>query len=69
MYPSIQADSKQYFTITEDETEYTQVSVLLIVLGIFVLIIGVVGAVGALFASKVFGRIILVVVRQTVEHL
>jgi hypothetical protein len=37
------------------------VSVLLIVVGIFVLLIGVVGAVGALFASKAFGRVILVV--------
>ncbi|CAI7998337.1 Tetraspanin-6 [Geodia barretti] len=55
------ADSKEFFLIADDDTEYTQVSVLLIVVGIFVLIIGVVGAVGALFASKAFGRIILVV--------
>jgi hypothetical protein len=55
------ADSKEFFVIADDDTEYTQVSVLLIVVGIFVLIIGVVGAVGALFASKAFGRIILVV--------
>ncbi|CAI7998343.1 CD63 antigen [Geodia barretti] len=53
--------SKEFFLIADDDTEYTQVSVLLIVVGIFVLIIGVVGAVGALFASKAFGRIILVV--------
>jgi hypothetical protein len=37
------------------------VSVLLIVVGLFVLIIGIVGAVGALFASKAFGRVILII--------
>ena len=58
----VQSDSKEFFIIADDDTEYTQVSVLLIVVGIFVLIIGVVGAVGALFASKAFGRIILFVV-------
>ena len=57
-----QSDSRQYFTITDDDTEYTPVSVLLIIVGIFVLMIGVVGVVGALFASKAFGRIILVIV-------
>jgi hypothetical protein len=54
-------DSRQYFTIASDDSEYTQVSVLLIVVGLFVLIIGIVGAVGALFASKAFGRVILII--------
>ena len=66
IHKHMQADSRQYFTIADDNTEYTQVSILLIVVGIFVLLIGVVGAVGALFASKVFGRIILVIVSVAV---
>lgn len=56
-----EAQGREYFTITDDESDYTNVAILLIVVGIFVFIIGVVGAVGALFASKVFGRIILMV--------
>ena len=61
----IQADGRKYFTITNDHSVYTQVTVLLIVVGMFVLVIGVGGAIGALFASKVIGRIILIVVRFT----
>lgn len=55
------ADGRKYFTITNDHSVYTQVTVLLIVVGMFVLVIGVGGAIGALFASKVIGRIILIV--------
>ena len=62
VYMCMQADSRKYITIADESSEYTGVAVLLIVVGIFVLIIGIVGAVGALFASKVFGRIILIVV-------
>lgn len=52
-------NGKNYIAITDNHTQFTQVSVLVIVVGLFVLIVGGIGAVGGLFASTVFGRIVL----------
>ena len=55
-------NGKNYIDIADNTSQFTQVSVLMIVLGLFVLIIGAVGVVGGIFASTNFGRIILGVV-------
>ena len=52
-------NGNNYVDISDDTSQFTQVSVLIIVLGLFVLIIGAVGVVGGIFASTVFGRIVL----------
>ena len=52
-------NGNNYFDITDNNSQFTQVSVLVIVLGLFVIIIGAVGVVGAIFASTIFGRIVL----------
>ncbi len=52
-------NGKDYVDITDNSSQFTQMSVLVIVLGLFVLIIGIVGVVGAIFASTIFGRIVL----------
>ena len=53
------ASGRHYFEIAGGDSQFTQVPVLLIILGIFVALVGIVGAVGALFASTIFGRIVL----------
>ena len=60
-------NGKNYVDITDNASQFTQVSVLVIVLGLFVLIIGAVGVVGAIFASTVFGRIVLGLVSELLE--
>ena len=52
-------DSKTYFAITNSNAGITQLSVLLIIVGLFIMIVGAVGTVGAIFASTVLGRITL----------
>ena len=47
---------------------FLSVSVLLIILGVFIAIIGIVGTVGAIFASSVFGRILLGLVSEQNLH-
>ena len=56
--------------IADKDTKYafSQVSVLLIVIGIIAFITGVVGAIAALFACKVSGRIIFVMVSEDKER-
>ena len=49
----------RYFDIADNSSAFLSVSVLLIIIGVFVAIIGIVGTVGAIFASTVFGRVIL----------
>ena len=57
-------NEKRYFEISDNEDEFTQVSVLMIVVGVFVMIVGVVGTVGAIFGGYLFGRIVLGLVRK-----
>ncbi len=52
-------NGNNYVDITDSASQFTQVSVLCIVVGLFVMIVGVVGAVGAIFSSTIFGRITL----------
>ena len=52
-------NGRNYITITDNHGQFTEVSILIIVVGLFVLIIGGVGVVGAIFASTIFGRIVL----------
>jgi len=49
----------QYFEIADGSTQFSSVTVFLIIIGVFILIIGGIGTVGAIFASTVFGRITL----------
>ena len=58
IYCDRQVDNQDYFDIVKDST-VAQLSILLIIVGLFVMLVGIGGAVGALFASKIFGRIIL----------
>lgn len=52
-------EGKNYVSITDNTASYTEVSVLCIVVGLFVLILGIIGVVGGIFASTIFGRITL----------
>lgn len=54
-------NEKKYFEIADNTQEFTDVTVLAIVLGIFILLIGFVGVLGAVFASNKFGRVILMI--------
>jgi len=54
----------QYFVIADGSTQFSSVTVFLIIIGVFILIIGAIGTVGAVFASTVFGRITLGFVRE-----
>lgn len=56
-------EGKNYVDVTDSSSHISELSVLVIILGLFVLIIGVVGTVGAIFASTIFGRITLGLVR------
>ncbi len=56
-------NDKKYFDIADDQQkEFKEVTVLMIVVGVFIFIVGAVGTVGALFAGFVFGRVVLVLV-------
>ncbi len=57
-------NDKKYFEIADVKDEFNQITVLMIVVGVFILIVGAVGAVGALFGSYVFGRVVLVLVSR-----
>ena len=59
-----QVNGRQYFEIADGSTQFSNVTVLLIVIGVFILIIGAIGTVGAICASRVFGRITLGLVRE-----
>lgn len=59
----IQVDNQVYFEITNNSS-VSQLSILLIIVGLFIMIVGGIGAVGAIFASTVFGRITLGLVSQ-----
>ena len=47
-----------YFEIANNQS-IAQLSILLIIVGIFIMIVGAVGAVGAIFGNTIFGRITL----------
>lgn len=51
-------DNQVYFEITNNSS-VAQLSILLIIVGLFIMIVGGTGSVGAIFASTVFGRITL----------
>ena len=55
-------EGQNYVIITDNSSQFTEVAVLVIVVGLFVLIVGGVGVVGAIFANTIFGRIVLGVV-------
>lgn len=59
-----QVSGRAYFDILANGAEYSPVGILLIVVGLFITIIGVIGVIGSIFASTVFGRITLGLVRQ-----
>lgn len=52
-------EGRNYIVITDNSSQFTEVSVLIIVLGLFVLLVGGVGVAGAIFASTMCGRITL----------
>ena len=45
----------------------SELSVMLIVVGLFIMILGGIGTAGAIFANYVLGRIILIVVRDSAD--
>ena len=49
----------EYLDISSDTDHLTQIPILLIIVGVFVLLLGVVGTIGAIFAGTIGGRIIL----------
>ena len=55
----MQVNDRTYFEIADGSEGIAQISILLIIVGIFIMIVGAVGAVGAIFASTIFGRITL----------
>ena len=59
-------DGQIYFEVT-NSSNVTQLSILLIIVGLFIMIVGAVGTVGAIFASNVFGRITLGLVSDVTE--
>ena len=54
----MQVDNQVYFEITNNSS-VSQLSILLIIVGLFIMIVGGIGSVGAIFASTLFGRITL----------
>ena len=59
----MQVDNQVYFEITKNSS-VSQLSILLIIVGLFIMIVGGIGSVGAIFASTIFGRITLGLVSQ-----
>ena len=55
-------NGKNYVVITDDGGQFTEVSVLIIVVGLFVMMVGAVGVGGAIFAHTMCGRITLALV-------
>ena len=54
----VQINDRVYFEVGNNDG-ISQLSILLIIVGLFIMIVGAVGAVGAIFASTIFGRITL----------
>ena len=59
-------DSQIYFEVA-NSSNVTQLSILLVIVGLFIMIVGAVGTVGAIFARTVFGRITLGLVSDIKE--
>ena len=57
-----QVNDKTYLEVTNSGASVSEYSVLLIIVGLFIMIVGGIGTAGAIFANNVFGRITLVVV-------
>ena len=55
----VQVNDRTYFEIADGSEGIAQISILLIIVGVFIVIVGVVGAVGAIFTNTIFGRITL----------
>ena len=62
----VQVNDKTYFEIVNNQS-IAQLSILLIIVGLFVMIVGAVGAIGAIFASTIFGRITLGLVSHLIQ--
>ena len=56
LFPQVNKDDSLGISDTD---HITQIPILLIVVGVFVLLLGVVGTIGAIFAGTIGGRIIL----------
>lgn len=54
--------------VTNNPASVSELSTLLIVIGLFIMIVGGIGTAGAIFANYVFGRIILIVVRDSTSY-
>ncbi len=52
-------NQKNYVAIADSSSQFIEVFIPIIAVGMFMLIIGVVGIVGAIFASTKFGRIVI----------
>ena len=59
-----QINDRVYFEVGQSDG-IAQLSILLIIVGLFIMIVGAVGLVGAIFASTIFGRITLGLVSNT----
>ena len=57
LFPQVNKDDS--LDISDDTDYITQIPILLIIVGVFVLLLGVVGTIGAIFAGTIGGRIIL----------
>lgn len=55
----MQVSDKTYFEITSSNSSVAQLSVMLIILGLFIMVVGGVGTAGAICATNIFGRITL----------
>lgn len=55
----VKVSDKTYFEITSSNSSVAQLSIMLIILGLFIMVVGGVGTAGAIFATNIFGRITL----------
>ena len=65
MFFHIQVNDRTYFQISNNDS-IAQLSILLIIVGVFIMIVGAVGAIGAIFGNTIFGRITLGLVSSVV---
>ena len=54
--------------VTNNPASVSELSTLIIIVGLFIMIVGGIGIAGAIFAKYVLGRIILIVVRDSTNY-
>ena len=59
---SCQVNDSEYLKVTNNGGGVSELSVLLIIVGLFIMILGGVGTAGAILANNLYGRITLIVV-------